>query len=150
MTNRYQDQVALFFTEHQMGLVGVTEQAYAEVGGHYARLTPTERHRQAEIDSGELTEVLIRNTITLEEVEQTLHAIPSFAVLNDVIRMAEVQERLLAVFVKTHLPDQPELAHEIVARMRNLTVRFRRNLAVAHMHSLAQTDDNPATATPQV
>jgi hypothetical protein len=149
MTNRYQDQVALFFSEHQLGLVGVTEQAYVAVGGHYALLTPAERHRQAEIDSRELTEVLIRNSITLEEVEQTLHTIPSFAVLNDVIRMAEVQERLLAAFVKTRLPDQPELAHEIIARMRNLSVRFRRNLAVAHMHSLARTDDNPAAATPQ-
>ena len=141
MILRYQEEVARFLADHQGDLILLTEQAYGEVGGHYAALTTEQRRGQAAIDAQELTATLMRGVVEDAEIRSTIQAAGSFAVLQDIVRLVETHQRLLGPFIQARLPADSPLATELMARMNSLTVRFRLSLSAAYMTNLVQQPD---------
>jgi hypothetical protein len=60
--------------------------------------------------------------------------------------MTTVQEQLFVALVDQTLPDQPELAHELVYRTHHIAARFRLALSRAGMNQVVQ---RPAPLGPE-
>ena len=150
MILRHQEEVVQFLAENQAGLIMLNEQAYGEAGGHYAAMTAEQRRRQATIDAQELAATLTSGTVDQAEIQSTLQAAGSFAVLQDIVRLVEAHSRLFGPFVRARLPADSPLAIELLSRMSNLTMRFRMGLSTAYMTNLVQQPDTKLPPDPKL
>jgi hypothetical protein len=129
-----QDQLERFLRESQPAVAELLEQAYEEAGGHYAAMASEERRRQANIDVGEYVEALIRGGVDREVVQSASHAVTANGIdINDILRMSNALERLVTLFFQAQLPQQPDVAQELIRRARNVAASFRANLVAARM-----------------
>lgn len=129
-------QVALFLNANRTAIAGLLDQAYQQVGGHYALMTPQQRRQQATIDSLEFIADLLRGGVDLAKVRQIAQQAANSSVeINDILRMVEVVEPLFIAFVRERVADDPALADELVRYARNTTASFRAKLMLVRIRS---------------
>lgn len=146
MNSRHQPAILAFLDAQQRALAALTQQAYARVGGHYALLAPLAQAAQATSDARELAAALSSGTVDLAGIDRVIGAGVDLAVIQDIVRMTTVQEQLFVAFVDQALPDQPELAHDLVQRTHHVAARFRLAISRAGMDHVVQHPDDPASS----
>ncbi len=125
MFDRYQAAVVQFLEVHQPELVALMLQAYAETGGHYAAIPTEARPQQAANDVREFSQALSSRTVDFDAIGRALGTGADQARLADVAFMITVNLRLFAEFVVASLPEQPDLARELVQRAHHVGTRLR-------------------------
>jgi hypothetical protein len=133
MSSRYQAAVERFLVEHHPELAELTLRAYTAAGGHYLALSEAARRQHALGDAGEFATALQTKLIDYERVGRLVTEGGTQALLEDIVRMVRMQEHLFVQFVQAALPEQPELAHELQQRARQLAARFCMALTAAGM-----------------
>src|SRR5215212_5665399 len=141
---RYQNEIERFLTTHAAAIVRIMEQAYDTAGGHYACLAPDQRRRQTATDAQELTADLLSRAVNQDALQATLQSVTDLAVVNDITRLSSTLEDLVIAFVQQQLPDEPEVAQELITRMTVVSARFRMNLSAAYMTRLTRQPIGPA------
>jgi hypothetical protein len=106
-------------------------------------LSEADRRRQAAIDAGEFADTLQTKVLDQEGIARLVASGATQAVLEDIVRMVVVQERLFEQFVQTALPAEPELAHELQHRANQLSIRFRMALTAAAMTEVVRQIELP-------
>jgi hypothetical protein len=149
MISRSQPAILAFLDAHQAAIAALTQQAYALVGGHYALLSPLVQAAQATSDAREFAAALSSGSIDLAGIARVIGAGVDLAVVQDIVRMTTVQEQLFVAFVEQTLPDQPELAHDLIQRTHHVAARFRLALSRAGMDQVVQRPDPPAAPAPR-
>jgi hypothetical protein len=125
MFDRYQAAVVQYVEAHQTELVALMLQAYAETGGHYAAIPVEARAQQAGNDVREFSQALSSRTVDFDAIGRALGTGADPARLADVAFMITVNLRLFAEFVVASLPEQPDLARELVQRAHHVGTRLR-------------------------
>jgi hypothetical protein len=146
MSSRYQPAIEAFLAAHQPAIAALTQQAYTATGGHYARLLPADRTRQATSDAWEFAVALAGGQVDLAGIARVLAPGVDLAVIQDIVRMTTVQEQLFVAFVEQTLPQEPELARELVYRTHHSAARFRLALNRASMNQAVQRPAPPELA----
>jgi hypothetical protein len=141
MTAQQHAQVARFLEEQRLTIVGLLEQAYMVTGGHYATLTVDERHAQAERDSREFIDALLRGAPDRAAIRRTAQDAPGPELIMDIVRMVTVLENLFKRFVQNQLASEPALARELVLRGTFVMGRFRLSMSAAHLDSVVNGFD---------
>ena len=93
MINRSQPAILAFLDTHQADLAALTQQAYAHVRGHYARLAPADRTRQATSDAREFAAALGSGMADLAGIARVLAAGVDLTVIQDIVRMTTTLSR---------------------------------------------------------
>jgi hypothetical protein len=122
-------QFAVFLHGHRQAIAKLLEQAYGEVGGHYASLSVWQRESQANIDSVEFIADLLRGDVTWEGMQRLAQvATAAQWSLDDVRRLTEHLEVLFAAFVRTHSKSDPAFADALIRRSHHVSASFRAKL----------------------
>ena len=133
MPTRDLEQLARFLTDHQEAIAGLLECVYAEVGGHYAALTPEQQHAQAHLDSRQLITDLLRGGPDRQAIQRTVQTAADPSIPGDIVRLAAFMERRFEAFVRAQLADDPDLARLLLARCDVVFARFRLGLSAAQI-----------------
>jgi hypothetical protein len=129
---RHQAEVVCFLEAHRAAIAELVEKAYLQAGGHYAQMSAGGRREQAERDAEEIVAHICAGEISAEAIEASIRAIPSLAILNDVMHMAEAIERLTMIYLRQQLADDPDLCREVVHRASNTSRRFRVSVSTVY------------------
>jgi hypothetical protein len=144
MSHPHQPAIQAFLAAHQPAIAALTQQAYARVGGHYAALSAADQARQATSDAREFAAALSSGTVDLAGIDRVIGAGVDLAIIQDIVRMTTVQEQLFVAFVEQRLPQEPELARDLVQRVHHVAARFRLALSRAGMDHVVQRPAPPA------
>jgi hypothetical protein len=125
MFDRYQAAVVQFLEAHQTELVALMLQSYAETAGHYAAIPAEARARQAANDVREFSQALSSRAVDFDAIGRAMGTVADQSRLADVAFMITVNLRLFAEFVVASLPEQPDLARELVQRAHHVGTRLR-------------------------
>ena len=143
------DRMTTFLVEQRAAIIGLVEQAYAETGGHYARLPQAERRQQAERDGDAFIAHLRSGGVDWEAIRQRVRTAADPTLPADLLRMSGALARLFRAFVQAQLADQPALAGWLAARAADVATCVRVNLTAAQIDSMlvqlgATPDSTPA------
>jgi hypothetical protein len=125
MVDRYQAAVVQYLEVHEPELIALMLQAYTETGGHYAAVPAEVRAQQATNDVREFSQALSTRAVDFDAIGRALGTGADQARLADVAFMITVNLRLFAEFVVASLPEQPDLARELVQRAHHVGTRLR-------------------------
>jgi hypothetical protein len=131
-----QETIADFLAASKSRLTELIEQAYQQVGGHYADLSPGERRHSATQDADELIRDLTEGTAHLP-------VLPSPAVVAEVLQMVSALEALFVAYVQEAPGAHPDLRREVIRRMQLSTNRFRMKLSAQHLGAEQQALASP-------
>jgi hypothetical protein len=143
MISPHQPAILAFLAAHQPAIAALTQQAYTLVGGHYAALPPAAQARQATSDAREFAAALGSGSVDLAGIDRVIGAGVDLAVIQDIVRMTTVQEQLFVAFVEQTLPQDPELARDLIQRVHHVAARFRLALSRASMGQVVQRPAPP-------
>jgi len=125
MFDRYQAAVVQYLEAHQTELVALMLQSYTETAGHYAAIPAEARAQQAACDVLEFSQALSSRAVDFDAIGRALGSDADQARMADVAFMITVNLRLFAEFVVASLPEQPDLARELVQRAHHVGTRLR-------------------------
>jgi hypothetical protein len=135
--------IVSFLEAQQPAIADLVETAFLTIGGHYAQMTTTERHQQAQSDAGEIVTQICTGDVNQRAIDASIQSIASMAILSDVVRMSEVVERLIIAHVQQQLASDPELGRKVISRITNTSRRFRMNITAAYAERVRVQIDHP-------
>jgi hypothetical protein len=125
MFDRYQAAVVQYLEAHQTELIALMLQSYTETGGHYAAISSDVRAQHAASDVREFSQALSSRAVDFDAIGRAMGTAADQDRLADVAFMITVNLRLFAEFVVASLPEQPDLARELVQRAHHVGTRLR-------------------------
>jgi hypothetical protein len=118
-----------FLTTHQAQIIDMMASAQAATGGYYATLSETGRRADARAAAQRMMDAVRQVQLDGQVVQATARQRDSAGVpLDDLTRLVDHMETRFIAFVQAELRAQPELAAEILRRLRNANARFRSNV----------------------
>jgi hypothetical protein len=81
MCLRHRCAIAAFLAAHQPAIAALAQRAYTAAGGHYARLPPADRSRQATSDAQEFASALASDQVDVARIDRVMASGVDLAVM---------------------------------------------------------------------
>ncbi|HEX6608179.1 MAG TPA: hypothetical protein VF276_14845 [Chloroflexia bacterium] len=118
-----------FLTAHESQIIDMMASAQQATGGHYAGLSEAARRADAQAAAQRMMAAVRQVQLDGQTVQATARQRDSAGIpLDDLTRLVDQMETRFIAFVQAELGAQPELAAEILRRLRNANARFRSNV----------------------
>jgi hypothetical protein len=128
-----------FLTAHESQIIGLMERAQQATGGHYAALSEAERRADAQAATRRMMDAVRQVQLDRRTVQDTARQRDSAGIaLDDLTRLVDQMETRFIAYVQAELRAQPELAAEILRRLRNANARFRSNVMAVKLDKTIQ------------
>jgi hypothetical protein len=124
-------------------MIKLLRQAYRATGGYYGTLSPKEQAAEAERDSRELVDTLLRGAPDRDAIRRTVQDAVQSSIVADRMRMIEALEQLFKTFMRAELAGQPDLLRELTVRSTFVLGRYRLTMSAAHLDSVVNGFDAP-------
>jgi hypothetical protein len=115
------------------------ERAQEATGGHYAALSEAARRATAQAATRRMMDAVRQVQLDRQIVQETARQRDSAGIaLDDLTRLVDQMEARFLAYVQAELSAQPELAAEILRRLRNVNARFRSNVMAVKLDKTIQ------------
>ena len=128
-----------FLTTHEPQIIDLMESAQQATGGHYASLPAVERRADAQAAARRMMDAVRQVQLDRRTVQETARQRDRAGIaLDDLTRLVDHMETRFIAYVQAELSAQPELAAEILRRLRNANARFRSNIMAVKLDKTIQ------------
>jgi hypothetical protein len=118
-----------FLSAHESQIIEMMASAQQATGGHYAALSEAALRADARAAAQRMMAAVRQVQLDGQTVQATARQRDSAGIaLDDLTRLVDQMETRFIAFVQAELRAQPELAAEILRRLRNANARFRSNV----------------------
>lgn len=133
-----------FLDEHEPHIMRLMEDAQRAVGGRYAAMTGAQLAEAAHSGTQRFMKTLRAGQLDSETAQQIARQMDSSAIApDDIIAMVNEMEIRFIGYVESVLEGQPELALNLLRRLRHLNSRLRTRLTAAKIDQAIQRFQRP-------
>jgi hypothetical protein len=128
-----------FLSTHEPQIIGLMERAQEATGGHYATLSAADRRADAQAATQRMMDAVRQVQLDRQVVQETARQRDNAGIaLDDLTRLVDQMEARFLAYVQAELSAQPDLAAEILRRLRNVNARFRSNVMAVKLDKTIQ------------
>jgi hypothetical protein len=126
-----------FLTAHEAQIIRLMESAQQATGGHYAALPEAARRADARAATQRMMDAVRQVQLDRQVIQETARQRDSAGIaLDDLTRLVDQMEARFLAYMQAELSAQPELAAEILRRLRNVNARFRSNVMAVKLDKM--------------